>query len=373
MTRSASAFSAATWTTGCRSSPSRSDPGPLGCRHDAPGVQVHQRLMCRRSTGPGVRVKTIERGWRRDGALRSGWPPSRGAAGSTGSRRVQGQPRQGLGRGGVGVVGEHLARRLDGHVLLRPQVDGHRLAVEVVQEQQRALVRVEPVRQHRRRRRPVEDGDRAGPDLRALLEDADHSANQRSRESGPAARRRTLALSYPNPPSATRGANRSPGRPVRTRRWARRSHCIGVRIASATVLRHEPRPSRSPRRTGSPGCRAARTAGRTRAASGAGRHAIMVASRRRIPRSNNRMLGSGRELREHVVALLRGQPAQVEFVVVSQERRPLRPVASGGSCFRPSSSGSAGAGPARARSAGRSAKANIICARSFWPPRAEAV
>ena len=30
---------------------------------------------------------------------------------------VQGQPGQGLGRRGVGVVGEHLARRLDGHVL----------------------------------------------------------------------------------------------------------------------------------------------------------------------------------------------------------------------------------------------------------------
>ena len=37
MTAYASASSAATWTTGCRSRPSRSDAGPLGCRHDAPG------------------------------------------------------------------------------------------------------------------------------------------------------------------------------------------------------------------------------------------------------------------------------------------------------------------------------------------------
>jgi hypothetical protein len=38
------------------------DPLPSGRRQDAPGVQVHQRLMWRRFTGPAVRVKTIEPG-----------------------------------------------------------------------------------------------------------------------------------------------------------------------------------------------------------------------------------------------------------------------------------------------------------------------
>ena len=40
------------------------DPLPSGWRQDAPGVQVHHRLMWRRFTGPAVRAKTIEPGCR---------------------------------------------------------------------------------------------------------------------------------------------------------------------------------------------------------------------------------------------------------------------------------------------------------------------
>ena len=38
------------------------ESGPTGCRHDAPGVHVNHRLRCRRSTGPVVRVNTIDPG-----------------------------------------------------------------------------------------------------------------------------------------------------------------------------------------------------------------------------------------------------------------------------------------------------------------------
>jgi hypothetical protein len=44
--------------------PAQGAAKPNGRRHDAPGVQVHHWLRCRRSTGPGVPVKTIEPGAR---------------------------------------------------------------------------------------------------------------------------------------------------------------------------------------------------------------------------------------------------------------------------------------------------------------------
>ena len=49
----ASASSYATCTTGWSARLSIDECGPAGCRQDAPGVQVHHRLRCRRSTGPG--------------------------------------------------------------------------------------------------------------------------------------------------------------------------------------------------------------------------------------------------------------------------------------------------------------------------------
>ena len=40
--------------------PLSAEPGPSGWRHDAPGVHVHHWSMWRRSTGPGVPVKTSD-------------------------------------------------------------------------------------------------------------------------------------------------------------------------------------------------------------------------------------------------------------------------------------------------------------------------
>src|SRR5262249_58195750 len=52
--------------------------GPAGGRHEAPGVQVHHGLMCRRSTGPGVIVNTSEPGTRFSGGAPGKSAGSRG-------------------------------------------------------------------------------------------------------------------------------------------------------------------------------------------------------------------------------------------------------------------------------------------------------
>ena len=63
----ACASSWATCTTGWSARLLTELPGPSGWCQQAPGVQDHHWLRCRRSTGPSVPVKTIEPGWRFSG------------------------------------------------------------------------------------------------------------------------------------------------------------------------------------------------------------------------------------------------------------------------------------------------------------------
>ena len=63
----AAASSKAIWTTGCSPRPTRSLPGPSGCRQQAPGVQCHHWLKSLVSTGPSVMRKTSAPGTRSSG------------------------------------------------------------------------------------------------------------------------------------------------------------------------------------------------------------------------------------------------------------------------------------------------------------------
>ena len=147
--------------------------------------------------------------------------------------------------------------------------------------------------------------------------------NQRSRESGSRCSVRTLVLAYPNRPvrvtGATRSAGSAPGEPgvgpvVPVHR---RSHCVPA--VQSKILGHADLLA-VPQHRGAGHAELERV-GELDAAQVATHHGGQPPANSSVVQTH---LGLRCELGEHVRALLRGQPAQVQFVVISQERRPLR-------------------------------------------------